>query len=121
MSYNDYVPFSSQTSLPSNDKMDQMLLQEQIKGHQRLFQSGLEHRINNIEAKLDMLATILFENRAILKGGMLPDLGAGHKPPPVKNMSFEDKLKQKDEQDRQVAEQGVDSMIPIESREAAKI
>jgi|TARA_R110000824_G_scaffold253672_2_gene442659 hypothetical protein len=114
---NDYAPFSSSTDLPSNDMMDQMLIQEAQKRQQEYFGNTLEQRVIAIEAKLEMLANILYQNREILKAGMIPDLGAGHKPPPIKKASFDDTLRKKDEQDRQVAEQGARSLIPIETKE----
>jgi len=117
MSYSDYVPFSAAEDLPPPNEMDKMIMEEQRRGHQRAFQVGLEHRIENIESKLDMLANILFANREILQGGLIPDLGAGHKPPPVKKSSFEDKLKQKEEQERQVKDQGTHSLLPQEAKD----
>tara|TARA_R110000744_G_scaffold156247_2_gene271805 strand:+ start:505 stop:873 length:369 start_codon:yes stop_codon:yes gene_type:complete len=117
MSYNDYIPLDGAGALPANTEMDAMLQQQQLRGHQLEFQSTLEHRIKNIEEKLDALANILYQNREVLKVGMVPDLGAGHKPPTVKKSSFEDKIKQKEEQDRQIAEQGIDSLIPLETQQ----
>lgn len=117
MSYSDFIPLDGLGVLPQNEQMDAMLVQQQQRGHQLEFQRTLEHRIQEIESKLDMLATLLYQNREILKVGIVPDLGAGHKPPPVKKDSFEDKLKQMEEQERQKREEGAGSLLPQETKD----
>jgi hypothetical protein len=114
MSYNDYVPLDGLGTLPPNTEMDAMLLQQQQKAHQLEFQSTLEHRIKNIEEKLDVLAGILFQNRDILLGG-IPNLHT--EPTPVKKRTWEDRQKDLEEQRRAIEESGPDSFVPLDTQQ----
>ena len=114
MSYNDYVPLDGLGTLPPNTEMDAMLLQQQQKAHQLEFQSTLEHRIKNIEEKLDVLAGILFQNRDILLGG-IPNLHT--EPTPVKKRTWEDRQKEMEENRRSLAESGPDSFVPLDTQQ----
>jgi hypothetical protein len=114
MSYNDYVPLDGLGALPANSEMDAMLREQQLRGHQLEFQSTLEHRINNIEEKLDILAGILFQNRDILSGG-IPNLHT--EPIPVEKRTWEDRQKEMTENRRVLEESGADSLIPLETQQ----